>query len=166
MLAAFGLVIVAPAILLRESFRENGNVCNRTITSLSHWPPAKIAVLRSALKGESPASTRSRPHGHCAAVLATFDRLGLAGLLDTSDGRHRRAALALIASRIFEPGSKLATHRALRTETCHSTLGESLGLDHLQEDDLCAAMDWLVERQSAIEAHLARRHLREGTLVL
>jgi transposase len=163
-----------PAILLRESFRENGKVRNRTIANLSHWPPTKIAALRSALKGESPAAsladsfdiTRSRPHGHCAAVLATIDRLGLAGLLDSSDGRHRRAALALIASRILDPGSKLATHRALRTETCHSTLGESLGLDHVQEDDLYAAMDWLVERQSAIESQLARRHLREGTLVL
>lgn len=163
-----------PAILLRESFRENGKVCNRTIANLSHWPPAKIAALRSALKGESSAVSpagsfdiiRSRPHGHCAAVLAIIDKLGLASLLDPQDGRHRRAALALIASRILEPGSKLAAHRALRSETCHSTLGESLDLEHVQEDDLYAAMDWLVERQSAIETGLARRHLRAGTLVL
>lgn len=163
-----------PAILLRESFRENGKVRNRTIANLSNWPPAKIAALRSALKGESAAIspsgtfdiTRSRPHGHCAAVLATIDRLCLAGLLSPQDCRHRRAALALIASRILEPGSKLAIHRALRAETCHSTLGESLDLEHVQEDDLYASMDWLVERQAAIEGELARRHLRAGTLVL
>jgi len=74
--------------------------------------------------------------------------------------------LALIASRILEPGSKLATSRALREETCHHTLGESLGLSAIKEDDLYEAMDWLLERQASVEAALAERHLGEGTLVL
>lgn len=163
-----------PAILLRESFRENGKVRNRTLANLSHWPSDKIAALRAVLRGESPAAspagsfdiTRSRPHGHCAAVLATCDRLGLAELLAPSPSRHRRAALALIAARILEPESKLAIHRALRAETCHSTLGELLELGHIQEDDLYAAMDWLAQRQPDIEARLASRHLQAGTLVL
>lgn len=163
-----------PAILLRESFRESGKVRNRTLANLSHWPPDKIAALRAVLKGESPAAspagsfdiTRSRPHGHCAAVLTTFDRLGLTQLIAPATSRHRRATLALIAARILEPASKLATHRALRAESCHSTLGESLQLDHVQEDDLYAAMDWLETRQPEIEAALAQRHLSNGTLVL
>lgn len=162
-----------PAILLRESFRENGKVRNRTIANLSHWSADKIEALRHVLKGESaPVAassfdiTRSRPHGHVAAVWSIIEQLQLPALLDPRDSRHRRAALAMIVARILEPGSKLATHRALRAETCHSTLGESLGLDSLQEDDLYAAMDWLAGRQESIEASLANRLLSAGTLVL
>lgn len=164
-----------PAILLRESFRDNGKVRNRTLANLSHWPPAKIEALRQALKGRSPvganlpdsfAITRSRPHGHVAAVLAAIDRLGLPATLDPKSSRRRRAALALIAARILEPGSKLAASRALRRQTCHHTLGESLGLDAVDEDDLYDAMDWLLARQPAIEKALAERHLQASTLVL
>ena len=162
-----------PAILLRESFRENGKVRNRTIANLSHWPAAQIEALRQVLKGETPSAaaaafdiTRSRPHGHAAAVLGIIEQLGLPVLLDESDSRLRRAVLALIASRVLEPGSKLATSRALREETCHSTLGESLHLGTINEDDLYAAMDWLGERQATLENALAARHLEAGTLVL
>src|SRR5215472_6513295 len=129
-----------PAILLRESFRENGKVRNRTIANLSHWPASQIEALRQVLKGEPPTAaasafdiTRSRPHGHAAAVLSTIESLGLAARLNRSDSRARRAVIALIASRVLEPGSKLATSRALREETCHHTLGETLGLGAVNE---------------------------------
>jgi len=164
-----------PAILLRESFREDGKVHNRTLANLSDWHPDKIEALRQVLKGDSPRQpaleaafdiTRSLPHGHVAAVLATLRRLQLDTILDAESSRMRDAALALIAARILEPSSKLATSRSLRAETCHHTLGEELKLGALNEDDLYAAMDWLVARQASIEAVLARRHLREATLVL
>src|SRR6516162_5012452 len=162
-----------PAILLRESFREHGKVRSRTIANLSHWPAAQIEALRQVLRGETPAATaaafdivRSRPHGHAAAVLGTIARLGLPAVWDGSDSRERRAELALIASRILEPGSKLATSRALREPTCPSSLGESLGLGAVNEDDLYEAMDWLAERQASVENALAGRHLKAGTLVL
>jgi transposase len=164
-----------PAVLLRESFRENGKVRNRTIANLSHWPATQIEALRQLLKGETGAAapqpssfdiTRSLPHGHVAAVLGTIERLGVPALLDPGDSRSRRAALALIAARILDPASKLATSRALREETCHHTLGEALSLGAINEDDLYEAMDWLVARQSSVEAALAQRHLSAGTLVL
>ena len=101
-----------------------------------------------------------------AAVLSTLQRLGLPALLDASDTRDRRAALALIASRLLEPGSQLATSRVLRNETCHHTLGEALGLGTVNAEDLYAAMDWLVARQAEVERALAARHLEAGTLVL
>src|ERR1700751_1934080 len=97
-----------PAILLRESFREEGKVRNRTVANLSHWPAEQIEAFRQVLKGETPAAAasafdivRSRPQGHAAAVLSTMERLGLPALLDPSDNRARRAVLALIASRIL-----------------------------------------------------------------
>jgi transposase len=164
-----------PALLLRESFRENGKVRNRTLANLSHWPPEKVEALRQVLKGNWATGlplpqafeiTRSLPHGHVAAVCATMRRLGLDTLLGKKASRQRRCVLAMIASRVLEPGSKLATARALAAETRHSTLGEVLGLGGVDEDDLYRAMDWLLPRQAAIESALARRHLREGTLVL
>jgi transposase len=45
-------------------------------------------------------------------------------------------------------------------------LGEQLHLGEVDEQDLYAAMDWLLERQGAIETALAQRHLKGGTLVL
>jgi transposase len=164
-----------PAILLRESYRQQGRVKNRTLANLSHWPPEKIEALRQVLKGrgsvgpqlsEAFSITRSRPHGHVAAVLGTIERLGLPALLDRQNSPQRRRVLALIAAQILQPGSKLATARALNAETCRSSLGESLEVAGADENDLYAAMDWLLPRQGALEAALARRHLGEGTLVL
>lgn len=164
-----------PATLLRESFREGGKVRNRTIANLSRWDAAKVEALRQVLKGASPGGasladaftiTRSLPHGHVSAVVGTMARLGLDQLLDRTPSRARDRAVALIAARVLEPGSKLATARALAAETRHSTLGETYGLRAVDEDDLYATLDWLHARQPAIEAALAARHLTEGTLVL
>ena len=164
-----------PAVLLRESFREGAQVKNRTLANLSHWDPAKVDALRRVLKGatsdgaawpEAFTITRSLPHGHVAAVLGTIARLGLERLLDPTPSRARDRAVALIAARVCEPDSKLATARALAAETRHSTLGETCGLTAVDADDLYATLDWLGVRQPAIEAALAARHLTEGTLVL
>jgi transposase len=164
-----------PAILLRESFREGARVKNRTLANLSDWAPAKVEALRQILKGatavgaalpEAFTITRSLPHGHVMAVLGTMARLGLDQLLDATPSRARDRAVALIAARVLEPGSKLATARALTAETQHSTLGESCGLTTVDEDDLYATLDWLGARQPTIETSLAARHLTEGTLVL
>jgi len=161
-----------PAFLLREAFREHGKVKNRTLANLSHWPPAQIEALRQVLKGhpnprlddDAFAIVRSLPHGHVAAVLAMIGQLDIEQLLER--GPQRARVLALIAQRVLEPGSKLATARALRADTAHSTLSQELGVTTVDEDDLYEALDWLLPQQGAIEAALARRHLGEGSLVL
>jgi transposase len=164
-----------PAVLLRESYREQGRVRNRTLANLTHWPAEQVEALRQVLKGSTSVGaklqdafqiTRSRPHGHMAAVLGTMRRLGLDAVVDAQASTERNLVLAMIAARIIDPGSKLATARALNAETCHSTLGELLQVQTADETDLYAAMDWLLPRQSQIESALARRHLGEGTLVL
>lgn len=164
-----------PAFLLRESFRLHGKVRNRTLANLSHWPPAQIEALRSVLKGSTaPLSSlpdafeivRSRPHGHVAAVLGSLRRLHLDHILHPEPSRHRDLVLAMIAARILDPASKLATSRALHPDTFTSTLGELLQLDALTEDELYLAMDWLLPQQARIEQALAKRHFAEGGLVL
>jgi hypothetical protein len=162
-----------PAILLREGWREGHKVRKRTLANLSHWPSQQVEALRRVLRGEvihapEPAFTiaRSRPHGHCAAVLGTLRQLGLDRWLAPRRSPERDRAVALISSRVLDPDSKLATARALSAESATSTLGELLGLERVEADELYAALDWLGERQAKVETALARRHLAEGTLVL
>jgi hypothetical protein len=162
-----------PAVLLRESYREDGKVKNRTVANLSSWPEAKVEALSRALKGLPPAGlegmievTRSLPHGHVAAVLGTIRSLGLDELIDPSPSRQRDLVAAMMTAAVIDGSSKLATARGLRAETAASSLGEVLGLSYCDEDDLYAAMDWLLPRQGKIEDALAARHLHDGTLVL
>src|SRR6266487_3802786 len=164
-----------PAILLRESYREDGKVKNRTLANLSSWPETKVDALTRVLKGQPPPAapldeafeiTRSLPHGHAAAVLGTLRDLGLEQLIDPAPSRCRDLVTAMAVAQVTGPDSKLAIARGLRDETAASSLGEVLGAGGCDEDDLYAAMDWLAARQDRIEDALAARHLTGGTLVL
>jgi hypothetical protein len=154
--------------LLRRSFREDGKVRKETLANLSQLPDEAIDAVRRVLRGESLVAahdaftiTRSRPHGHVAAVWAQAKTLGLPDLLGPACP-ERDVALALIIARVCRPGSKLATTRWW-TDT---TLATDAGVDEAGTDAVYAAMDWLTERQNAIEARLAARHLTPGGLVL
>ena len=164
-----------PAILLRESYREDGKVKNRTLANLSAWPEAKVEALTRVLKGQPPPAapldeafeiTRSLPHGHMAAVLGTARQLGLDELIDPMPSRHRDLVVAMAVAQVIAPDSKLAIARGLREETAATSLGEVLHLGSCDEDDLYAAMDYLHDRQEQIQDTLAARHLGGGTLVL
>jgi len=146
---------------LRRTYRTGGKVKNETVANLSALPDHVIDLIDAGLKGQQlvPAAeavtiTRSLPHGHVAAVHAMARELGLPALLGPP-GRPRDLALALIISRVVQSASKLAT----LTWWADTTLGADLGVAGTSTDDIYAAMDWLVHRQDAIEAGLARRHL-------
>jgi Transposase DDE domain len=163
-----------PAVLLRESYREGGKVKTRTLANLSRWPDHKVNRLQRALKGlpaavelsEAFEITRSLPHGHVAAVLGSARRLGVEELIDATPSRHRDLVVAMLVAQVIDPGSKLAFARGLRTDTATSSLGQVLGVAGCDEDDLYAAMDWVLARKDAIESSLAARHLVNGMLVL
>ena len=160
-----------PAVLLRESYRDGGKVKTRTLANLTDWPDAKVEALRRVLKGETAIASkealrieRSLPHGHVAAVLGMARKLKLDKLLPKS--RLGKLALAMIAARVIEPAAKLATARQLSEATAAHSLGAVLELGAVDEDELYAALDLIGEAQQKIEAALARRHLRDGCLVL
>ena len=163
-----------PAILLRESYRDAGKIKKRTIANLSDWPGEIVEGLRTLLKGgkvapadqESIIVRRALPHGHVAAVLGTLRNIGLDRMLGPPRNRCRDLVIAMIVARLIAPASKLATARMLDPLTASSSLGEVLGLGPVDEDELYVALDWLGERQEAIEKALARKHLHDGTLVL
>jgi len=155
--------------LLRRSYREGGSVKNETLGNLSHLPEALIEIIRRSLQGETFIAlgeafevTCSRPHGHVQAVAAAMQRLDFASLLGTKPSRERELVLAMVVARIVAPHTKLGTTRWWHT----TTLASDLGVADANEDDLYAAMDWLLARQDAIQNKLAARHLSDGGLVL
>ena len=158
-----------PAILLRESYREGGRVKSRTLANLSSLTEKQVEGMRRALRGEplfgpdGPIrKVRDQSHGAVDAVRQVIRKLGLEVLIDRQPSRQRDLVMALLVARITDAQSKLATTRAWQT----TTLPEDLGIADATEDDLYDAMDWLFERQDAIEKKLATRHLRQQGLVL
>jgi hypothetical protein len=158
-----------PAVLLRESYREDGKVKTRTLANLSKLPAESIEVLRRSLQGEALVSPRnafeviaSPHHGHVEAVLQAMRRLGFAELIASRPSRQRDLVVAMVVARILEPHSKLATTRWWHT----TTLPSLLAVGDADEDELYQALDWLLERQERIEDKLAARHLERDALAL
>ena len=158
-----------PAILLREGYRENGKVKNRTLANLTKWPKQKLELLRRVLRNENLVAAEdhfeavsSWHHGHVDAVLRAMKRVGFEELIASTRSRERDLVVGMVAARILEPDSKLATTRRWHT----TTLPAELGIGDADEDDLYDAMDWLLKRQPRIEGKLAARHLTQGGLVL
>ena len=147
--------------LLRRSFRQEGKIRHETLGNVSALPPAALDALRASLAGETLVVagsgfdlTRSLPHGHLAAVSVMAKTLGLFELLGPAC-KERDIAYALILARVVHPRPKLATTKWWGD----TTLAADLGLEGIGTDEVYAAMDWLGERQGAIEAKLATRHL-------
>lgn len=159
-----------PTILLRETFREDGKVRNRTLANLTDWAPEKIAALSAALDAARSGNVgtgmievlETVPHGHVHAVLGTLRRLGLESALLTRRCRERDLVTAMIVARVLDPASKLSTVRGFG----HTTLGEVMDVADAKPEELYQALDWLLGRQEAIEAKLAKRHLVDGSLLL
>jgi len=165
-----------PAVLLRESYREGKKVRKRTLANLSKLPDEVVDNMQLVLKGSSAVNkeklpdicevNRSLPHGHVSAVLGTINRLNLPQLIAQKKTRQRDLVIAMIVSRIINPGSKLSTVRGIRTETTNSSLGKMLGLENTDKNEYYQALDWLLSRQIDIENQLASRHLEDGSLIL
>jgi transposase len=160
------------SILVRQSYRVGQQVKHRTLASLTKLPPHVITAVERAIEGLPPALdggftgkltiSQSWPHGHVAAVLGTARQLDLEAVLDPRPSRQRDLVLAMVVARVLHPASKLATSQLWDT----TSLGQTLGVSNADEDDLYAAMDWLLARQAAIEQRLAKRHLEPGGIAL
>src|SRR5258706_6344428 len=158
-----------PAVLLRESYREDGKVKTRTLANLSSLPADQIEAIRAVLRGDKLAPVaeaftivEAQPHGHVQAVMAAMQQLGMAELIASQPDARRDRVLAMLAARVLSPHTKLATTRWWQ----QSTLAQEFGVTKADEDDLYEAMDWLLARQDRIQKKLAARHLKAGGLVL
>jgi hypothetical protein len=162
-----------PTVLVREAWRDGKRIRRRTVGNITALPEDQIEQIRRTLKGEQLVSSddafeivRARPHGHVAAVVGTMLRLGMPELLSTRKHPKRQLVLAMIAARILDPSSKLATAQKLDCGTLSSSLSEVLDIRGVEADDLYEALDWLSQGQARIERKLAGRHLANGGRVL
>lgn len=158
-----------PAVLLRESYREDGRVKNRTLANLSKLPPHAIDALRRVLRGETLVAPdeafeieSSAQHGHVQAIMTAVRRLGLDRMISKQPCRERDLVLGMLAARIIAPSSKLETTRWWSG----TSLPGTLGIQDADEEELYKAMDWLLDQQPLIEKRLASRHLKPGAFVL
>jgi hypothetical protein len=158
-----------PTALLRESYREGGKVKKRTLANLSDLPMEQIEAIRAVLRGDALAPAgqafeiaRSQAHGHVHAVMGAIKRLGLAALVASQPCRERDLIVAMVAARVIAPRTKLATVRWWG----NTTLAEEAQALGAGEDDLYAAMDWVLQRQDKIQKKLADRHLQQGGMAL
>jgi hypothetical protein len=152
-----------PAILLRESFRQDGKVKNRTLANLSSWPAPRIDAFRRLLRGELDTVSCSDPtSGPVFGVLHVLNQiaadLGITGALGHK--RLGKLSLFLVLARVAHQGSRLSAVRWARDHA----VAEVLGLKAFDEDDLHEALDDLCARQDKIEKALWRNCLtRTGT---
>ena len=165
-----------PAVLLRESYREGKKVKKRTLANLSKLPDEVVENLKQVLKGATAINpeelnaifqvARSLPHGHVAVILNTIKQLQIDQIIDPEKSRQRNLILAMIAARIINPASKLATVRGFHACTASSSIGKILGIEKATANELYEALDWLIVRQENIEKKIAQKHLQEGSLIL
>ena len=161
-----------PCGVIRSSFREDGKVKHTSHGRISGVPLNTLRLIQAAFRGDvilkdDPAALEllgSREYGASRALLALADEIGLSRALYSRRDPWVRDCLAMIAGRIIYAGSKLS----LSHQWKNTVLWELCGVpDAVDVREHCyAAMDRLLERQEAIQKHLAQKHLMNGALVL
>lgn len=155
--------------LIRRSYRDGKKVKQKTIANISPLPETLREIISKSLKGEmfvlateALEISRSRAHGHVAAIRKVYEDLDMDNLISNISSKERDLIKAMIISRVINAQTKLATTRSWHD----SSLAEILNVEDADEDELYSAMDWLLKRQPEIEKKLAERHLKEGSLCL
>ncbi len=158
-----------PNYLLRRAFRDGKKVCKETLANLSELSISQIEAMRMILKGQELVPVedafeilQSRQHGTVQAVLTAMDQLGFKKLIASKSSKERDLVVAMVAARIINPDTKLATTRWWH----NTTLPTELNVADANENDIYNAMDWLLEHKKYIEPKLAKRHLKDGSKIL
>jgi hypothetical protein len=163
-----------PVGIIRSSFRDPDTQAVKhsqhgRITGVSL---DQLKLIQAAFQGEvvpkdDPGAfkcTNSKEYGASYAILELARQLDLDTLLYSRNEPWVRDCLAMIAGRVVYAGSKLA----LSNQWKNSALWELCGVqgDVDVEDHCYQPMDRLLERQQAIQRALAKKHLRNGQVVL
>ena len=151
-------------ILLRESYREDGKVKNRTVANLTHSSPKEIAAIRFALENKHDLSALGSSRGFLledielkqglsvGAVLAVYSLAREVGV-ERALGKNREGKLALfqVIARAIDQGSRLSAVRFGQDHAICDILGLTEGFS---EDALYTNLNWLTENQERIQKRL------------
>ena len=160
-------------VLLRQSYREGGQVKNRTLANLSHCTPQEIEAIRVALQHKDDLAVlgtlqkapmqEGRSVGAVWVIYELARRLGIATALGTDVAG--KLALWQVIARVIDQGSRLSAVRLAQTHAACEVLHLSRGFD---ENDLYDNLTWLADPQVTIERRLftTRRGDHKPTLFL
>ena len=160
-------------ILLRESYREEGKVKNRTLLNLTHKPKEQVSALIAALKSlkakakESDIYVSLKEQKQGFTIGLSFVVIYLMKLLHIipSLGKsfEAKVALVLIAARITQQGSRI---QALYWAKEEDKILDLLSFDTEQKERLdkytiYTGLDYLQKNQEKIEESLFRAYYKE-----
>ena len=160
-------------VLLRQSYREGGQVKNRTLANLSPCTPQEIEAIRVALQHKDDLAVlgtlqkapmqEGRSVGAVWVIYELARRLGIATALGTDVAG--KWALWQVIARVIDQGSRLSAVRLAQTHAACAVLHLSRGFD---ENDLYDNLTWLADHQVTIERRLftTRRGDHKPTLFL
>ena len=160
-------------ILIRESYRENGKVKHRTVANISNVPIEQVNLLKASFKGKDGEFKVSDFNiGHSYEYGASFvlrelsKNIGLDKAIFSTKTEWRENVLAMITGRIVHQGSKLSLTNTYKDSALWEIAGHEFGKRPNVEKTCYKAMDELFKRKDRIEKKLAKKHVKEGSILL
>ena len=159
--------------LIRESYRENGKVKNKTVANISDLPKALIENIKAFLN-DSKCNFRisdleigrSYEYGASFAFRKLAKEIGLDTVICSKKTQWRENVLAMIIGRILYQGSKLNLVNSYMDTALWEHAGHTFGVRPNVEKDCYKPMDELLRKKDIIERKLARKHLEKGAILL
>lgn len=160
--------------LIRESYRdEHGKVKNRTIANISDLTPELICSIKSFLKGsENNINAFELKNGNTYEYGASYvfknlaEQIGLEQAISSTKGEWRENVMAMIIGRILYQGSKLSLVNQFMDTALWELAGHERGVRPDVEKHCYKPMDELLKRKTHIERKLAKKHLKDGCVIL
>src|SRR3972149_1393891 len=159
--------------VIRTTFRENGKIKHSTHGTLTGKSLEELKLIQAAFRGDAIAKgspeaheiMESKEYGASYAVLQLAKQLELdRAIYSKTTGQWVKDSLAMIAGRLVYSGSKLSLSHRWKDTALWELCGVKGEVD--VEKHCYEPMDLLLQRQTAIQQALAKRHRRNGALVL
>ena len=160
-------------ILIRESYRQNGKVKNRTVANITQLPPELVRSIKYFLNGNENKTDISDlkngatyEYGGSYALKELAKEIGLDKMICSTKTQWREDVMAMIIGRVICQGSKLSLVNQYKDTALWELAGHDFGIRPDVEKHCYKPMDELLERKSRIERKLAKKHLKNGCVVL
>jgi len=160
--------------LIRDSYREGKKVKHHTLANLSRLPKHVVQNIENWIRQPSLCFEKlqqlsiesSREYGASYAFMELARQLELDKIIYSRKKQWREDVLAMVIGRLVYQGSKLHLTHLYRDSVLWELCGYHENTYPNVEEHCYEALDLLLKRQSAIQKELAKRHLKNGCLIL
>ena len=160
-------------ILIRESYRHNGKVKNKTVANISNLAPELICNIKSFLNGkQNDINVAELKNGNIYEYGGSYvfkdlaKQIGLEQVISSTKTEWRENVMAMITGRILYQGSKLSLVNQYMDTALWELAGHEHGVRPDVEKHCYKPMDELLKRKTRIERKLAKKHLTDGCVIL